>query len=125
MRSAAAYEANMKQACHYLREKKVKIVQKDWLDCLVAEGLGAEDCVACDPPYCGTDVCAYSSDSVSHLELVNYLKGAKHRWLLNESPEPLYISAFGKPLLTKRVQLRITDFRKHQGWRMECLWSSK
>ena len=116
----------MRIACEYLREKKVKITQLDWLDCLEAEGLGAEDFVTYDPPYAGTDVRCYSCDSLSHLELVSYLKSAKHRWLLNESPEPLYISAFGSPLLKERMQLRINRFRNTpRRIKCQCLWSSR
>jgi DNA (cytosine-5)-methyltransferase 1 len=125
VRTAARYETNVRLACAYMREKKVKIVQKDWLDCIESEGLGAADFVIFDPPYVNSDCAAYSCDSVSHLELVNYLKNAKHRWLLNEHEEPLYVMAFGEPILRKRVPTRITAFRKTQKWRTECLWANK
>jgi len=128
MRTPEAYEANMRQACRYLREKKVKITQLDWLTCLAAEGLGAEDFVMFDPPYAGTTaVVAYTCDSVSPLEIVNYLKTAPHSWLLTEHKEPLYVLALGEPVLEQAVQLRMANFHDTdgQGSRIECVWTNK
>ena len=86
---AASYEAKVRLACQYMRDKDIKITQKDWRDCLEEEDLGANDFVVLDPPYAGVeDAGAYGCDSVSHLELVDYFKNAKHRWLLTRAINP-------------------------------------
>lgn len=125
-RSPESYEANMRLACEYLRKKDVRITQLDWLDCLQAEDLGPDDFVMVDAPYVGCDTAAYSSESISPIELITYLKTAPHSWLLTERREPMYVLAFGEPIMEKMVQVKLANFHDTGGasFVKECAWKS-
>jgi hypothetical protein len=109
-------------ACQFLREKRVKITDLDWLNCLQAEKPGPDDTVIVDAPYLGCDVGPYDAESICPTELIEHLKSAPFRWILCEYRQPLYVSAFGEPALQKDVQLRAAQLRDVRKSRTECIW---
>jgi site-specific DNA-adenine methylase len=58
-RSPESYTQLIHRASELLREKRVRITQLDWRDCLDAENLGSGDFVAFDIPYAECKVNAY------------------------------------------------------------------
>jgi hypothetical protein len=121
-RTAESHTKNIRLACQFLREKNVKITALDWLNCLEAEQLGSDDCVAVDAPYIGCNVGPYDAESISPTELIEYLQNAPFNGVLCEYCQPLYVAAFGEPAFKKEVQLRSTDVNKTRAKRTECIW---
>lgn len=109
-------------ACQFLREKRVKVTDLDWLNCLQAEKPGPDDTVIVDAPYLGCDVGPYDAESICPTELIEHLKSAPFRWVLCEYRQPLYVSAFGEPAHQKDVQLRAAQLRDVRKSRTECIW---
>lgn len=109
-------------ACQFLREKRVKVTDLDWLNCLQAEKPGPDDTVIVDAPYLGCDVGPYNAESICPTELIEHLKSAPFRWVLCEYRQPLYVSAFGEPAHQKDVQLRAAQLRDVRKSRTECIW---
>lgn len=121
-RTAESHTKNIRLACQFLHAKNVEITALDWLDCLEAEQLGSDDCVALDPPYIGCNVGPYPAESISPTELIEYLQKAPFNGVLCEYHQPLYVAAFGEPAFKKEVQLRSTNVNKVRERRTECIW---
>jgi site-specific DNA-adenine methylase len=123
-RTPESYTDVVRHAHQLLVEKKVRITDKDWWDCLEAEQLGPDDFVMVDGPYIGCNVGAYVAESICPTELIAYLQSAKFNWLLTEHEQPLYVTAFGEPAYKKEVQLRSCNVQKTREKRTECIWTN-
>lgn len=123
-RTQESYTNNVRHARELLIQKQVRITDMDWLDCLKAEDLGPDDFVFVDAPYVGCDVDAYSAESISPTELIEYLRQAPFNWAFTEYYQPLYLAAFGEPVYKKEVQLRSCDVQKLREKRTECIWTN-
>ena len=107
-----------------MQRTKVRTTQLDYLD-MHLENLTEEDTVYVDPPYKSADVRAYKANTLDHSQLVDILKNAKFRWILSEFYDPIYLNAFGEPVVKKELRLNTVNL-KHQGsvTRTECLWKN-
>jgi hypothetical protein len=124
-RTPQSYEANLRLAHTAMKLANPRITQLDWLDCVEAENPGAGDFVLLDVPYMDCEVGPYKPDSVIPAELVRWLKDAPCGWILCEYRQPFYLANLGKPLYTREVQNRATNFAKApQQRRFECLWTN-
>jgi len=121
-RSPDTYMEMCRLACQFLRKKRVKITDLDWLNCLQAEKPGPDDTVIVDAPYLGCDVGPYDAEAICPTELIEHLKSAPFRWILCEYRQPLYVAAFGEPAHQKEVQLRAAQLRDVRKSRTECIW---
>lgn len=95
--------------------------------CLEREKPDSRDLVVVDGPYMGCNVGIIESDSILPIELIEELKVATYKWILCEYRQPLYLMAFGEPVLQKEVQLRSVNFKQMGGQkrRVECIWTSE
>lgn len=124
-RTPRSYEANLRLAHKVMCDKKPRITQLDWLDCVESENPGPGDFVLLDVPYLDCEVGPYDPDSVIRAELVQWLKGTACNWILCEYRQPFYLANLGEPLYTREVQNRATNFAKApQQRRFECLWTN-
>jgi site-specific DNA-adenine methylase len=122
---AASYQATLR-GCHRLMKiTRVRVTALDLFK-MGLETLTEEDTVFLDPPYFGADVRAYSN-KFDHMGMIQLLRKAKFRWLLNEYRQDFYVKAFGEPFYTRDMQLIGTDFRRRNGGqarRTECMWKN-
>jgi len=123
-RTAESHTKNVHLACQYLREKKVRITNLDWRDCLEAERSGPNDIVVIDWPYLDCNVGAYSPESICPTEGIEYLQKASFPWVFCEYYQPLFVAAFGAPVFKQVVQLRSCDVNKVREARTECIWTN-
>ena len=121
-RTAESHTLNVRLAQKYLLDKKVRITQKDWRDCLDAEKLGPDDIVLIDWPYLNCNVGAFSAESICPTEAIECLQKALCNWVLTEYYQPLLVAAFGEPVFKQEVQLRSCDVQRTRERRTECIW---
>jgi len=125
-RTPESYQRNLRATHKLIHQKNPRITSLDWRDCLEAEQPGPDDFVFVDGPYIGCNVGAYSPESISPCELVEFLKSATFNWILTEYRQPIYLEAFGAPIFEKAVRLR-TPYCANTGGqerRIECIWTN-
>jgi hypothetical protein len=122
-RSPESHTRHVRMAHKLLREKNVKVTALDWLDCLQAQELTADDFVMVDMPYIEANVGTYSPESVCPTEVIAHLQEAPFRWLFCEYRQPIYLVAFGEPAFQKEVQVRACMVGEVRKKRTECIWA--
>jgi hypothetical protein len=125
-RTPESYEKNLRAGHKLIKQKAARITPRDWLVCLEEEAPDSRDLVVVDGPYMERNVGIIEPDSILPIELIEKLKSATFNWVLCEYRQPLYLMAFGEPVLQKDVQLRSVNFRQTGGQerRVECVWTS-
>ncbi len=121
--SPESFETSIHLGCQFLRSKKVRITQLDWLDCLEAEQPGEHDFVMVDGPYLDSEVGSYASDSICPTELIDYLQRANFSWVFTEHRQPLYLQAFGEPVYQQKAQ-RPSQNSIQSADQFECIWTN-
>lgn len=108
-------------------EKKPVLTAFDWLDCIRRLKLGKGDLVVFDGPYVEANVAPYKPWNILPIEVIAEFKSAEYDWIFCEEFEPMYVEAFGPPVLKKRVQNRASNFAVTGGQetRIECVWTSE
>ena len=121
----AGYYKKLRLASEILRGTDTKITRLDYRDVLTQCGEG--DVIYLDPPYMNANVKAYTDKTLEHREMVEILKSAKFKWILSEYKQPLYIEAFGEPVLrisVKRGMGKPNGGSKGQKEAVECFWTN-
>lgn len=121
----AGYQRKLRQASEIMRGAETEITRLDYREVLANCGKG--DVVYCDPPYFNGNVKAYDTKGINFPELVEILKNAKFKWVLSEYEEPLYVDAFGEPVLripVKRGMGKPGGGSKGSKETVECFWTN-
>lgn len=116
--TASGFQQSIRMAQNIMRATSPTLTALDYKD--VLQDLGEDDFCYIDPPYMDAEVGkAYQPGDLDHRELVDILVRAKYRWMLSEYDHPMYIEAFGEPILKQDTETR------HGRARIECVWTSK
>lgn len=126
-RSPESYERSLRAAHKAIMEKKPLITSFDWLNCIRRLKMGKGDLVVFDGPYVEANVPPYKPWNILPIEVIAEFKSAEYDWIFSEQYQPMYVEAFGEPVLKKRVQNRASNFAVTGGQetRIECVWTSE
>jgi hypothetical protein len=80
-----------------------------------------------DGPYLRANVAPYKPWNILQIEVIAEFKAAEYDWIFCEQDQPIYVEAFGKPVLRKVVQNRASNVAVtgEQEFRTECVWTSE
>jgi DNA adenine methylase len=121
----AGYYKKLRLASDILRSTDAQLTRLDYRDVLAQ--CGEADVVYLDPPYINANVKAYTEKTLDHRQMVEILKNANFKWVLSEYEQPLYIEAFGEPVLripVKRGMGKPNGGSKGQKEAVECFWTN-